>query len=563
MTMTAAEGSVLPAETTAVAEKRHWTRTAAKLALDLAIAYLLLLAVHAFLGQWTPDYLQGRDLWHFYLSRMVVPMVMLAFFFSFARLVPSALMLVAVLLFIGTISAIKKDSTGEPFQVSDLFLGGQGMHLLHYVTWDRWLMGALIIPATLIYLKGFRFRLWSIPLAALCLAALSTYRIEAVSKWIHDHAWQIGVENLTFSQAESERMNGLGTHLYFSMAGLRLHTYAEAEVKQALEAMGQPQPAPALATEPKPDVYIILGEAWWRDPSDKASPLDQLLKDGFAESQAVSPVYGGTTPNSEFEVLTGIPVRNFPDGIIPYQHYVGYITEKSRALPRIMSERGYDTAAYHNFTRQFWLRDQMYPKLLSRFLSMEQMALTIQPNDWPTDEGLYKSVLGNIKDGAPQFHFIVTVQTHGPYEKHDVDIENHYGVDDYRQRLDGAAKSLISFRQELDRKGRPYVIVLFGDHLPGLRKHQKGIGIVEESDPRLHQVPVLVASNARDPAAFAASMKGRPLYCLPTLVLDWIGQPAEDRYLRILSDKCRATDQPRMVPADAVIQNQIFSAQPL
>ena len=89
MTMTAAEGPVLPAETTAVTgtdaapRKRHWTRIAARIVLDLAIAYLLLLAVHAFMGQWTPDYLQGRDLWHFYLSRMVVPMVMLAFFFAF------------------------------------------------------------------------------------------------------------------------------------------------------------------------------------------------------------------------------------------------------------------------------------------------------------------------------------------------------------------------------------------------------------------------------------------------------------------------------------------------
>ena len=40
----------------------------------------------------------------------------------------------------------------------------------------------------------------------------------------------------------------------------------------------------------------------------------------------MSPVYGGTTPNAEFEALTGIPVKTFQDGIIPYQHYVQYIT---------------------------------------------------------------------------------------------------------------------------------------------------------------------------------------------------------------------------------------------
>jgi hypothetical protein len=93
-------------------------------------------------------------------------------------------------------------------------------------------------------------------------------------------------------------------------------------------------------------------------------------------------------------VLTGIPVKTFPDGIIPYQHYVQYFTEGSRNLARILSEKGYTTAAYHNFTRRFWLRDQVYPKLgFGSFTSMDGMDLTIQPNDWPTDEGLYKAVL--------------------------------------------------------------------------------------------------------------------------------------------------------------------------
>jgi hypothetical protein len=206
----------------------------------------------------------------------------------------------------------------------------------------------------------------------------------------------------------------------------------------------------------------------------------------------------------------------------------------------------------------------MYPKFgFGRFVSMEGMDLVIQPNDWPTDEGLYRAVLDNVRDGGPQFHFLVTVQTHGPYEKHENDVENHFGVDDYRTRLAGAAKSLAEFKRELDKKAKPYVIVLFGDHLPGLRRHQRGIGIVSETDPRLHQVPVLVASNARDTSAFAKDMAGRPLYCIPALALDWIGQPAEDRYLRVLSDKCRESESPRMVPAEAVIQNQIFSQKPL
>ena len=560
--MTDAEAGQLPKKGRAMPA---WLRAAARLTGQLLLVYLLLLAVHAFLGRWTPDFLQGRDLWHFWFSRMVVPMVMLGVFAAFARLIPAGVMLASLFLFIGTLSSIKRESTGEPFQISDLFLAGQSMHLLHYVHWYHWLLGLTVVPAAVYFFRNLRFRWWSLPLALLCVALLSTYRVERVAAWIHDNSWWIGVENLTFSQAESERMNGLGTHLYFSTAGLRLKTYTEAEVAKALDALKAPSAPPAAAAQgPAPDIYLILGEAWWRDPDDKASPLDQLKEAGFTEAQAVSPVYGGTTPNSEFEVLTGIPIKSFRDGIIPYQHYVQYISDASRSLPRLLSGLGYVSTAYHNFTRRFWLRDQVYPKLgFSRFVSMDDMTLTIQPNDWPTDEGLYRAVLDNSSGNDPRFHFIVTVETHGPYEKHEVDPEGHEGVDDYRTRLSSAARSLAAFKKQLDQKGRPYVLVIFGDHLPGLRLHQWKNGMKAETDPRLHQVPVLIASNAKDASAFAKDIANRPLYCMTPLLLDWAGEADADRYLAHVGQNCREPMGPFPIPAEPVIQNQLFSQKPL
>ena len=542
-----------------------WPVRALRIFVALAAVYLLLLAVHALLGRWTPEFLQGRDLWHFLFPRMIVPMVMLGVFFSVARLIPAGVMLASAFLFVGTLSAIKRESTGEPFQVSDLFLAGQSMHLLHYVHWYHGLLGLSVIPAAFYFIRNLRVRWWSLPLALLCVGLLSTYRIERVANWIHDNSWWIGVENLTFSQSDSERMNGLGTHLYFSTAGLRLKTYAEAEVAEALAALRVAPVTPAAAAlAPVPDIYLVLGEAWWRDPDDRASPLDALKQAGFVETEAVSPVYGGTTPNAEFEVLTGIPIRSFRDGIIPYQHYVQYISDASRTLPRLLAARGYATTAYHNFTPRFWLRDQIYPKLgFGRFLSMDDMTLTIQPNDWPTDDGLYRAVRDASSGDAPRFHFIVTVETHGPYEKQAADPEGHNGVADYRTRFSSALAALVDFKKELDASGRPYVLVAFGDHLPGLRLHQWKNGMKTETDPRLHQVPVLVASNTRDAAAFAHEFTDRPLYCMAPLLMDWAGQSASDRYLQYLGQSCRAMPGPVPMPAEPVIQNQLFAAAPL
>jgi hypothetical protein len=163
----------------------------------------------------------------------------------------------------------------------------------------------------------------------------------------------------------------------------------------------------------------------------------------------------------------------------------------------------------------------------------------------------------------PQFHFIVTVETHGPYVKDAADAEGHNGVTDYRRRLGNAILSLAAFKQELDARGRPYMLVVFGDHLPGLRRHQWKNGMTSETDPRLRQVPVLVAGNTGDVPGFARHIANRPLYCMAPLLLDAIGQPTADRYMNHAGETCRQSETPMLRPADAVIQNQLFSGVPL
>ena len=565
MRLTTAEALSPPAtEERSIGRER--LRRVGRVLVYLALAYLLLFGIHAWLGRWTPEYLQGRDLWHFTVSRMVAPMVMLGVVAAFMRLVPAAILLGAILLFIGTLSAIKREATGEPFQVSDLFLAGQSMHLFGYVGWDKWLLGGLVIPASVHGFRNLHFRRWSIPLFVVCLGLLSTYRIEAVVKLIHANSYRIGVENLTFSQAESERMNGIATHLYFSTAGLRLKTYGAAEVKAALDGLDPGAPA-AAGNLPAADIHVVLGEAWWRDPSNPVSPLDKLVAAGFSEGSAVSPVYGGTTPNAEFEVLTAVPMKSFQAGIIPYQHYLQYLSSQARSLPRLLEEQGYRSRAYHNFTPRFWLRDQVYPRLgFASFDSMNDMKVDMQPNGWPTDAGLYARALERLDDGGPQMNFLVTVQTHGPYKKDEQrDMINgvlHPGITDYHNRLSSAVDALLAYDRSLRQRGRPYVLLVFGDHLPGLRSHQWKLGMKSETDPRLHQVPFFVISSSGDSAMLRDTLDGRPLYCLAPSLVAGLRLGITDRYFRHAARACGETATPALLPAEAVIQNQLFADQP-
>src|SRR3954469_777406 len=92
---------------------------------EFLIAYICLFAVLACLGRWTPDYLAGRSLWHFTISRMVVPLIALGALAAWALRNPSAILLASLLGAIGRVSAIKRNSVGEPFETSDIFLAGQ------------------------------------------------------------------------------------------------------------------------------------------------------------------------------------------------------------------------------------------------------------------------------------------------------------------------------------------------------------------------------------------------------------------------------------------------------
>ena len=103
-------------------------------------------------------------------SRMVAAFVMLGVFASFVRLFPAAVMLGATFLLVGTVSAIKRESTGEPFQVSDLFLTGQAPALLGYVGIGSWLAG-YIYDVGGSYTPAFALALAGTVVATMAIAA--------------------------------------------------------------------------------------------------------------------------------------------------------------------------------------------------------------------------------------------------------------------------------------------------------------------------------------------------------------------------------------------------------
>ena len=186
------------------------------------------------------------------------------------------------------------------------------------------------------------------------------------------------------------------------------------------------------------------------------------------------------------------------------------------------------------------------------------MGLTITKNVWPTDDHLYAKVLEHSVGDEPQFAYIVTVQTHGPYKAlPDCHLPGKNGACDYHNRLDTAALALSDFVEKVKDRGRPFAIVAFGDHLPGIRMHQIKMGIKSNQDPRLHQVPLLAASSEEGVGqALRDRLNGKPLFCLAPLISDTLKLGITDRFFLHLVKTC--DDGTAGVPEMAVIQKQLF-----
>lgn len=123
------------------------------------------------------------------------------------------------------------------------------------------------------------------------------------------------------------------------------------EAVRAAAARGTPH----LITADMPDIVVVMSESLFgptRVPglSFAKDPLPNLhrLQHEAASGRLYSPVFGGGTANTEFELLTGHTARFLPPGSVPYQQYV---RRKQQSLASIFQARGYRTEAVHMYHR--------------------------------------------------------------------------------------------------------------------------------------------------------------------------------------------------------------------
>lgn len=234
----------------------------------------------------------------------------------------------------------------------------------------------------------------------------------------------------------------------------------------------------------KPNIIVIMSESFADmqvhhsfDTNVDYMPYFKYICQNTISGNVHSSVYGGKTPNSEWEFLTNNSMAFFSYGSIPYQQFV---RKNSYSLATTLKAQGYETIALHTWHKTGYRRSSVYPLLgFDLFVSLEDVNDKLDYiRNYPSDLSTYKEIVKlfeNRDNSKPFFNFTVTMQNHSgyDYEGEDFtstvklkDIPNCPRVEQYLSLVkesDEALKYLINYFKNIDENT---IIVFFGDHQP-------------------------------------------------------------------------------------------------
>ncbi|QKD17355.1 sulfatase-like hydrolase/transferase [Mesorhizobium sp. NZP2077] len=288
-----------------------------------------------------------------------------------------------------------------------------------------------------------------------------------------------------------------------------------------------PVPASRPAHERPPHIIMILHESTF-DPRRLGIAIDDASKRFFTLPDALSgalhvDVFGGSTLQTEFSVLTGLSSLSFGnDSRYVYHLLSGRVRH---TLPSTLSGIGYNVSHISCDRPSFVNCGRFYQSIgFDEVGYAETLPPPFDAERWRRenhDEQLYDHALDQLSSrvaaGRPCFLSIATLMNHGDHRRRIFPIERHaelrretiaatgipsYG--EYAVRLAESVAAYVAFRRRLEilLNGQPAIIVRYGDHQPSFTTALTGL---RPSDPALRQTFYgIEAVNCRLPDDVAA-----------------------------------------------------------
>ncbi len=296
-------------------------------------------------------------------------------------------------------------------------------------------------------------------------------------------AYEYQKKNLHFtdwSTAKNIRENGRFSSL--------IYTY-----NKRLETISVINQSPALAisdflytkrTYRKPDIHIIILESFInpeniRDLFFKSSPIHPglspfLLEDGnFSIVQ--SPVYGGGTAQSEFELLTGIPAL----GLVESIEFNLFDGKRTHSFVEQLNQLGYYTLASIGTKAKFYNSGAAYKGIGFQEISYLNNGYfqKSKGDEYIFDGDLFEANLqhldSNTSHAGPVLNYVVGMYGHMPYSRNLTLRPDVIPTNNKREPIHNIAnqfyyrtQALAQYLNALHKRKRETIILVVSDHLP-------------------------------------------------------------------------------------------------
>ena len=442
-----------------------------------------------------------------------------------------------ILLIFSLTSLVKKQFLGDPLLPWDFTRYDQAFNLLPKIASEIVLVLIILGLASLLIILSARFliprynlkvssRILIIMIIIPILSILILYRHTPVYAAFE----KMDIEHIHWVPSQNSLQNGFLLGFIMNIENgiiVEPEEYTEAEIRRIFSEYDLfPKEISHNLSETdtiKPNLIIVMNEAFW-DPtilpdisfSQDPIPYFRELMENNTSGTLVSPVFGGSTANVEFEIMTGLSTAFLPTGSIAFEKY---IQRTVPSLPQIFRDNGYVTTAIHPYHSWFYKRDEVYDLLgFDNFLSLKDFSDIEIKGEYIGDLEVSRSIIKQITStDQPQLIFAVTMQNHGPYpegryESTDITItgrissEGNRMLEVYSEGLKDADNSLKMLIDNFKQSDKPITVVFFGDHLPYLGKNYlvyKETGFIEDNENRwtfeenirMKSVPLTIWSN--------------------------------------------------------------------
>ena len=262
---------------------------------------------------------------------------------------------------------------------------------------------------------------------------------------------------------------------------------------------------------------------------------------------------GGGTWITEFEVLTGIDSRLF--GFAGYYTHVSVAPMIKNSLATHLQAKGYDLKALYATKGDFYSGRSGFAHYgFNTFLDSDHFGVK---DPWHASDRLtmqnYLKALQPRKT-RPLFAYVQTLENHAPHSCSKLDgkplVYRLKGksnramacqVNDYIRRQQSTEQAVGQLETHLKKieaaTGRPYVLVLFGDHLPHtFVGTQTALMRSAHSYDHLRRTPKTstfyqIRTSLKSP--FRKARLDAPVVLLPTLISAFVARSAQDLYMPV------------------------------